>query len=67
VKRESTVKSELDIKEEQVSRKFEPIDLTADGDFVLPSRKIGGTIELSDDEEEEEEDDDDEGIRHQES
>ena len=51
VKREATIKSEGD---ESARRNEDPIDLTPDGEYVAPSRKVGETIELSDDDEDEE-------------
>jgi hypothetical protein len=43
------VKREGTIKEEVVDRPTESIDLTPDGEYVPPSRKIGDTIVLEDD------------------
>jgi hypothetical protein len=53
------VKSERTTTDEGRSRDATQIDLTADGDnYVLPSRKIGDTIVLSDDESDDEEGED---------
>jgi hypothetical protein len=50
VKRELSIKTETTITDSQMPNRNEDIlDLTLDGDFVLPSRQIGDTIKVEDD------------------
>lgn len=50
VKTEPLIKSEIVVKEEdREKKKADILDLTGEGEFVLPSRKIGDTIVIEDD------------------
>ncbi|UZJ57140.1 hypothetical protein CBS101457_006460 [Exobasidium rhododendri] len=51
IKRETTIKSEGIGEKDDAERAHEPVDLTYEGDYIPPSRKIGDTIVLGEDSE----------------
>lgn len=50
IKTDKRIKTEVKIGEEVINKKnVDCLDLTVEGDFKLPSRKISGTIIIEDD------------------